>query len=59
MKFNDTLDKYIKLINCSSKDIAINAQLSESLISRYRNGSRIPTDKNLKKISSNTSCKVI
>ena len=51
MKFNDTLDKYIKLINCSSKDIAINAQLSESLISRYRNGSRIPTDKNLKKIS--------
>ena len=51
MKFNDTLDKYIQLINCSSKDIAIKSQLSESIISRYRNGNRIPNDENLKKIS--------
>ena len=51
MKFNDILNKYIKLINCSSKDIATNSQLSQSIISRYRNGSRIPNDENLKKIS--------
>ncbi len=51
MKFNDILNKYIKLINCSSKDIASNSQLSQSIISRYRNGSRIPNDENLKKIS--------
>ena len=51
MKFNDILNKYINLIECSSKDIATYSDLSESIISRYRSGNRIPNNENLKKIS--------
>ena len=51
MKFNDVLNKYLNLIGCSSKDLAQVSQLSESIISRYKNGGRIPTEENLKKIS--------
>ena len=48
MKFNDILNKYINLIECSSKDIATYSDLSESIISRYRSGNRIPNNENLK-----------
>ncbi len=51
MKFNDVLNKYLNLIGCSSKDLAQVSQLSESIISRYKNGGRIPNEENLKKIS--------
>ena len=51
MKFNDILNKYIDLIECSSKDIAKYSNLSESIISRYKSGNRIPNSENLKKIS--------
>ena len=51
MKFNDILNKYINLIECSSKDIATYSDLSESIISRYKSGNRIPNNENLKKIS--------
>ena len=50
MKFNDVLNKYLNLIGCSSKDLAQVSQLSESIISRYKNGGRIPNEENLKKI---------
>ena len=45
MKFNDVLNKYLNLIGCSSKDLAQVSQLSESIISRYKNGGRIPSNK--------------
>ena len=51
MKFNDILNKYINLIGCSSKDIAKYSNLSESIISRYKSGNRIPNNENLKKIT--------
>jgi len=51
MKFNDILNKYINLIECNSKDVAKYSGLSESIISRYRSGNRIPNNENLKKIS--------
>ena len=51
MKFDEVLNKYIDLINCSSKDLASSSNLSESIISRYRNGNRIPTQDKLKLIS--------
>ena len=51
MKFNDVLNKYLNLIGCSSQDLAQVSQLSESIISRYKNGGRIPNEENLKKIS--------
>ena len=55
MKFNDVLNKYINLIGCSSKDIAKYSNLSESIISRYKSGNRIPNNENLKKISESLS----
>lgn len=51
MKFCDILNKYFNLVGCSSKDLASEAQLSESIISRYKNGSRIPNQANLERIS--------
>ena len=51
MKFNEILTKYIKLVNCTSKELAQETNLSESIISRYKNGSRIPDEINLKKLS--------
>ena len=51
MKFNEVLNKYLNLIGCSSKDLAQVSKLSESIISRYKNGTRIPNEDNLKKIS--------
>lgn len=51
MTFNDILNKYITLIECTSKELAKTSSLSESIISRYRNGNRIPNDTNLKKLS--------
>ena len=55
MKFNDVLNKYINLIGCSSKDVAKYSNLSESIISRYKSGNRIPNNENLKKISESLS----
>lgn len=51
MKFCDILNKYLNLIGCSSKDLANAAGLSESIVSRYKNGTRVPNSTNLKKIS--------
>lgn len=51
MKFCDVLNKYLNLIGCSSKDLANTAGLSESIVSRYKNGTRVPNSTNLKKIS--------
>ena len=51
MQFNKILNQYMNLIGCNSKELAKEAKLSESIISRYKNGNRIPSENNLKKIS--------
>ena len=54
MNFNDILIKYINSINCTSKSLAKEAKISESILSRYKSGNRTPNKENLKKI-----CKAI
>ena len=51
MKFNEIFNKYINLINCTSKDISNLSKLSESIISRYKNGTRVPNNDTIKRIS--------
>ena len=43
MNFKEELNKYIKKLNCTSKEIATKANLSETVISRYKNGTRTPS----------------
>ena len=42
MVFNERLNDFIKLLNCSSKELADASSISPAVISRYRNGERIP-----------------
>lgn len=53
MAFKDKLNDYLNIINCSSKELSIKSGISESLISRYRSGKRIPRENSIqfKKIS--------
>ena len=51
MKFNDKLNQYMTMINCTSKELSKSSSLSASIISRYKNGSRTPSYNNLKAIS--------
>lgn len=50
MKFSEKLNHYIALVHCSSKELAQASRLSESIISRYRKGNRLPSLENLKKL---------
>ena len=43
MTFSEQLNKYIKQIECSSKDLVISSGLTSSVISRYRRGERTPS----------------
>ncbi len=43
MTFSEQLNKYIKQIECSSKDLVIASGLTTSVISRYRRGDRTPS----------------
>ena len=51
MRFCEVFNKYLSLIGCSSKEVANYSSISESVISRYKNGSRIPSTSSLNKIS--------
>ena len=42
MKFSDELKKYIKILDCSPKDLSKATELSPTLISRYINDKRTP-----------------
>ena len=55
MKFNEIFNKYMNLIGCTSKELSIDANLSESIVSRYRNGLRVPNHDTIKKISKSLS----
>lgn len=52
MSFKELLNKYIKELKCTSKDLANEAGLSQTVISRYKSGERIPkNDEQLEKIA--------
>lgn len=42
MRFNEVLNRYLKELDCSSKKLSTESQLSQSVISRYRSGERTP-----------------
>lgn len=43
MSFEEELNNYIDLLDCSSKELSIAAGISQAAISRYRRGERIPS----------------
>lgn len=43
MKFENILNNYIELLDCSSKELSTYSNISPAAISRYRNGERIPS----------------
>ena len=55
MKFNEIFNNYINLIGCTSKDISNISKLSESIISRYKNGTRVPNNDTLDLLSNTLS----
>ena len=54
MEFKDVLNNYLQKLNCSSKTLANESRLSESVISRYRKGERTPAkdSEQIKKLAS-------
>ncbi|MGN0509450.1 MAG: helix-turn-helix domain-containing protein [Ruminococcus sp.] len=42
MKFNEKLNEYIEILDCTAKELSRNSGISTATISRYRNGERIP-----------------
>lgn len=42
MKFNEKLNEYIEILDCTAKELSRNSGISTATISRYRNGGRIP-----------------
>lgn len=44
MEFCKKLNEYLVLLECSSKELSEESGLSESVISRYRNGERTPLE---------------
>lgn len=53
MTFQECLNSYIEELQCSGKELAGNSSVSETIISRYRKGERVPTadSEYLKKLS--------
>ena len=54
MTFQELLNSYIEEITCTAKELAKNSDISETTISRYRKGERIPSSvsENLKRLAS-------
>lgn len=54
MTFQELLNSYIEEIPCTAKELAKNSDISETTISRYRKGERIPSSdsENLKRLAS-------
>ena len=42
MEFKDQLKSYIQQLNCTAKELSIATNLSAAVISRYKNGLRVP-----------------
>ena len=43
MEFKDQLNKYMNELDCSAKTLAEVSTLSPTVVSRYRNGERVPS----------------
>ena len=54
MTFQELLNSYTEEIPCTAKELAKNSDISETTISRYRKGERIPSSdsENLKRLAS-------
>ena len=52
MQFNETLNKLLNELSCTPKELSHKSGISQSVISRYRSGTRTPSieSKQLKKI---------
>ncbi|MGN0612762.1 MAG: helix-turn-helix transcriptional regulator [Porcipelethomonas sp.] len=55
MTFPDLLNEYIRLLNCTSSELAQASGLTPASLSRYRNGQRMPESETLKKLSEGIS----
>ena len=44
MQFKDILNKYMEELKCTNKELSNTSGISESVVSRYRNGDRIPRE---------------
>ena len=42
MTFSEQLNEYLSVLNCSAKELSQISGLSNSVISRYRSGERVP-----------------
>ena len=42
MTFQEQLNLYIEELSCSGRELAQNSGISETILSRYRKGERIP-----------------
>lgn len=42
MKFNEKLNEYIEILDCTAKELSQHSGISTATISRYRNGERVP-----------------
>lgn len=51
MKFNESMNDYIKKLNCTAKELSEASGLSSAVISRYRTGEREPEEESLKKLA--------
>lgn len=42
MTFSEQLNEYLSILNCNAKELSQISGLSNSVISRYRSGERVP-----------------
>lgn len=49
--FKDVLNNYLNELKISSKELSLKSNISESVISRYRGGSRVPNDEQILKLA--------
>ena len=47
MTFQEQLNLYIEELSCSGRELAKNSGISETILSRYRKGERLPGGKQL------------
>ena len=49
--FKDVLNNYLNKLKISSKELSLKSNISESVISRYRSGSRVPNEEQILKLA--------
>lgn len=49
--FKDVLNNYLNELKISSKELSLKSNISESVISRYRSGSRVPNEEQILKLA--------